>query len=143
MATQGGVAPFVSLYLVVDPADFGGVLSTPFIPDEVPSYFSLRSTPQEAIRRWSWWRRDAFERINHTLLLSYKLTSHGLGCAVLGNVLLNRVHWERDGSVSGLRLCVTTLEQTYYCEDVPTLVLENVDNVFEAFPEAHQWLSIA
>ena len=62
MANQGGQAPYVLLYLAVDPAELGGHITPPFIPFAVPDYWSLRKTPEEAIRRWSWWRSNAFDR---------------------------------------------------------------------------------
>ena len=143
MATQGGRAPFVLLYLVVDPAEYGGRMAPPFIPRQRPAYWSLRKTPEEAIGRWSWSRASAYESLQHCLLLTYKLTAHGLGCAVLGNGMLSIVHWGNDGSLSGLRLRSLTLEREFWCEDLPMLRLQNVQNVLQLIPNAHEYVQIS
>ena len=143
MATQGGTAPFMLLYLVVDPGDFGGRLAPPFIPAEVPDHWPLRRTPEGAIRRWSWWRASAEDRLPHCLLLTYKLTAHGLGCALLGHDMVSRAHWNYDGSLSALRWRSLTLERVFWCEGLPMLVLENIQLVVEHYPEAPEYLESA
>ena len=143
IARVGGTAPFVFLFLVVDPDEYGGRMAPPFIPAQRPAYWSLRKTPQEAIGRWSWSRASAYESLQRCLLLTYKLTAHGLGCAVLGNGMLSNAHWGNDGSLSGLRLRSLTLERVFWCENLPTLLLENIQNVVFQFPNAHEYLEIA
>ena len=143
MASVGGTAPFVILFLVVDPEDYGGSTAPPFTPSQAPAYWGLRKTPREAIARWSWSRAAAYESLQRCLLLTYKLTAHGLGCAVLGNGMLSNAHWGNDGSLSGLRLRSLTLEREYLCEDQPMLRLQNVQNVLQLIPNAHEYVEIS
>ena len=136
------MATSVLLYLVVDPADYVDGTGPPFVPREAPSYWSLRKTPDEAIGRWSWSRESAYERLQHCKLLTYTLTAHGLGLAVLGNSTLAKIHWGGDGAVNGLRLFSPTLASDYLCEGLPTLHLESVRDITELGPNAYRHVAI-
>ena len=137
------MATFVLLYLVVDPADFVDGTGPPFTPREAPPYWSLRKTPEEAIGRWSWSRESAYERLQHCLLLTYKLTAHGLGLAVLGNGMLAKIYWGSDGAFNGVRLSSLTLESDFMCEGLPVLRLQNVHDVNDHVPNAQAYVAIS
>ena len=136
------MATSVLLYLVVDPADYVDGTGPPFVPREAPSYWSLRKTPDEAIGRWSWSRESAYLRLQHCKLLTYTLTAHGVGLAVLGNSTLEKIHWGAGGAVDGVRLCSPTLAKDYVCEGLPMLVLKSVRDVAELGPDAYRHVAI-
>ena len=142
MASQGGPAPSAMVYIVVDPDDFQGRRSAPFLPSSdssVPAYWSLRRTPEEALRRWSWWRPLAADRVAHSLVLSYRFNAHGMGCAVLGCPILTISGWG-TGGFSGVRLRAITLERTFYVGDQPVLELDSVQNVVDVFADPQRYL---
>ena len=143
MVAVGGPAPFFILFLVVDPADHGGSTAPPFTPAQAPSYWGFRKTPKEAIARWSWFRAGAYHDLERCLLLTYKLTAHGLGCAILGNGILSKLHWGNDGSISGVRLRSPTLEREYLCDDLPMMCLQSHQRVLEVIPNAHEYVEIS
>ena len=142
MAFEGGPSPSIGMCVVVDPADFGGQSVPPFIPNVVPGYFCLRRTPEEALSRWSWGRENAADRLADCLLVTYKFTAHGLGCAMLGQASLEIGHWGRDGLPDSIRLHFTTLESVFWCEDKETLMLDSVEELLERLPDADQYLQI-
>ena len=136
------MATSLLLYLVLDPAEYVDGTGPPFVPREVPDHWSLRRTPEEAIGRWSWSRESAYERLQHCKLLTYTLTAHGLGLAVLGNSTLANIHWGGDGAVNGLRLFSPTLASDYLCEGLPMLVLESVKDISDLGPTAYRHVAI-
>ena len=136
------MATSVLLYLVVDPADYVDGTGPPFVPREAPSYWSLRKTPDEALR-WSWSNEFAYQRLQHCKLLTYTLTAYGLGLAVLGNSTLANIHWGGGGAVDGLRLFSPTLASEYLCEGLPMLNLESVRDITELGPNAYRHVAIA
>ena len=129
------------LYVVVDPDDYLP-RGPPFVPREVPEYWSLRKTPGEAIARWSWSRETAYERLQHCKLLTYRLTALGIGLAVLGNATLPFIYWGSDGSVNGVRLVSLALEAEYLSEIFPMLKLESVTDIADMCPGAYQYVAI-
>ena len=130
------------LYVVVDPDDYLPRTGPPFVPREVPEYWSLRKTPGEAIARWSWSRETAYERLQHCKLLTYRLTALGIGLAVLGNATLPFIYWGSDGSVNGVRLVSLALEAEYLSENFPMLRIESVTDVADMCPGAYQYVAI-
>ena len=143
MVAVGGPAPFFILFLVVDPADHGGSTAPPFAPAQPPSYWGFRKTPKEAIARWSWSRSGAYQDLDRCLLLTYKLTAHGLGCAIWGNGILFKLHWGSDGALSGLRLRSLTLEREYLCEDQLMFRPQSYQRVLDVIPNAHEYVEIS
>ena len=136
------MATSLLLYLVVDPAEYVDGTGPPFVPREAPSYWSLRKTPDEAIGRWSWSRESAYLRLQHCKLLTYTLTAHGVGLAVLGNSTLEKIHWGAGGAVDGVRLCSPTLARDYVCEGLPMLHLESVTDISVLLPGAYRHVAI-
>ena len=136
------MATSVLLYLVVDPAEYVNGTGPPFVPREAPSYWSLRKTAEEAIGRWSWSRESAYERLQHCKLLTYTLTAHGLGLALLGNSTIENIHLGAGGAVNGLRLCSPTLASDYECEGLPMLHLQAVRDVSGLLPGAYAYVAI-
>ena len=142
MVAVGGPAPFVILFLVVDPEDYSGARDFPFQPVQAPAYWSLRKTPQDAIRRWSWSRANAYEALQRAYLLTYKLTAHGVGCACLGNSILINASWGRDNTLVGVRLRSTTLENLYLCDDQPMIEAQSKQLLMSVIGNAYDYIEI-
>ena len=137
----GGPAPLVNLYIVIDPAHFHGRTCGPFIPAVVPPYWSLFRSPEDAVRGWSYGRTSASDRLAHALILTYRFTAHGVGCAVLGVPILSVAYWG-GGGFYGVRLRSCSLEASFECGGMPVLVLECIQNVAEVFENPRDYLAV-